>query len=88
VLIYCLQRALWLAERFEPELAAATATFTAAQSGGPRCVVGPAAGFYVSGAARQVSWASQIWLVLAEVGTPQQRRRSCATWSKIPPPSP
>jgi hypothetical protein len=36
--------------------------------------VGPAAGFYVSGAARQVSWASQIWLVLAEVGTPGSGR--------------
>lgn len=27
---------------------------------------------FISGAARQVSWASQIWLVLAEVGTAGQ----------------
>ncbi|MGF7444534.1 sugar hydrolase, partial [Klebsiella michiganensis] len=45
----------------------------------------PQQGFYVSGARRQVSWASQIWLVLAEVGTPPQRREIMRNLEKNPP---
>ena len=74
VFIYCLQRALWLAERFEPELTADYRLHiqrlkTAAQ----QQLWDAKQGYFVSGAERQVSWASQIWLVLAEVGSAQQR---------------
>lgn len=33
-----------------------------------------AAGFFISGAERQISWASQIWMVLAEVFEPQTNK--------------
>jgi hypothetical protein len=79
VLIYCLQRAIWLAERLNLSGCRLPRPFAAALRGGPRALWDPQQGFYVSGAQRQVSWASQIWLVLAEVGTPGSVGRSCAT---------
>lgn len=40
---------------------------------------------FISGAARQVSWASQIWLVLAEVGTAEQRQALMRRLQQQPP---
>jgi hypothetical protein len=40
---------------------------------------------FISGAARQVSWASQIWLVLAEVGTAGQRQALMRRLQQQPP---
>lgn len=74
VLIYCLQRALWLAERFEPTQAEGyRAQLQRLKTAAQQQLWDDAQGYFVSGKARQVSWASQIWLVLAEVGSPAQR---------------
>lgn len=86
VFIYCLQRALWLAERFEPARVAPYRDLlqrlkTAAQTR----LWDEAQGYFVSGAERQVSWASQIWLVLADVGTPAQRRAVMHRLFSAPP---
>ncbi len=40
---------------------------------------------FISGAVRQVSWASQIWLVLAEVGTAGQRQALMRRLQQQPP---
>lgn len=86
VLIYCLQRAVWLAERFEPELAARYRTrLQQLKAAALDSFWDERQGFYISGPLRQVSWASQIWLVLAEVGTPQQRREIMRNLEKNPP---
>lgn len=74
VLIYCLQRGLWLAERFEPQLVAAYRTqLQRLKAAAQTQLWDDMQGYFISGEARQVSWASQIWLVLAEVGHPEQR---------------
>jgi hypothetical protein len=81
VLIYCLQRALWLAQRLNLSWPHYRHVCSSSKRR-PSMRVGPAAGFYVSGAARQVSWASQIWLVLAEVGTAAAAARDHARLEK------
>ncbi len=85
VLIYCLQRAVWLAERFEPELAVSyRQRLQQLKAAALDVLWDEQQGFYISGEQRQVSWASQIWLVLAEVGTPQQRREIMHFGAKSP----
>ncbi|HHC4210666.1 TPA: glycoside-pentoside-hexuronide (GPH):cation symporter [Klebsiella pneumoniae] len=70
VLIYCLQRALWLAQRFEPQrVPDYTATLWQLKEAALHHLWDNERQVFISGAVRQVSWASQIWLVLAEVGT-------------------
>lgn len=89
VLIYCLQRAVWLAERFEPELAVSyRQRLQQLKAAALDVLWDEQQGFYISGEQRQVSWASQIWLVLAEVGTPQQRREIMHNLEQNPPRSP
>lgn len=85
VLIYCLQRAIWLAERFEPELAITWRSALQRGKAAAETLWDGQQGFYVSGAQRQVSWASQIWLVLAEVGSPRQRREIMHNLATNPP---
>ena len=86
VLIYCLQRAVWLAERFEPELAVSyRQRLQQLKAAALDVLWDEQQGFYISGEQRQVSWASQIWLVLAEVGTPQQRREIMHNLEQNPP---
>ena len=86
VLIYCLQRAVWLAERFEPELAVSyRQRLQQLKAAALDVLWDEQQGFYLSGEQRQVSWASQIWLVLAEVGTPQQRREIMHNLEQNPP---
>ncbi len=76
VLIYCLQRALWLAQRFEPQrVPDYTATLWQLKEAALHHLWDNDRQVFISGAVRQVSWASQIWLVLAEVGTPGSVRR-------------
>lgn len=75
VLIYCLQRALWLAQRFEPQrVPDYTATLWQLKEAALHHLWDNERQVFISGAVRQVSWASQIWLVLAEVGTAGQRQ--------------
>lgn len=85
VLIYCLQRAIWLAERFEPARVATWRSALQHCKAAAEALWDDQQGFYVSGEQRQVSWASQIWLVLAEVGSPQQRREIMHNLATNPP---
>ncbi|EMM1920571.1 sugar hydrolase [Klebsiella aerogenes] len=74
VLIYCLQRAVLLAGQFQPELVAGYQMhLQQLKSAALACLWDEAQGYFISGAQRQVSWASQIWMVLAEVGSGAQR---------------
>lgn len=74
VLIYCLQRAIWLAEQFQPDLTAGyKAQLQQLKQAALDCLWDESQEYFISGAARQVSWASQIWMVLAEVGSAAQR---------------
>ena len=68
VLIYCIDKAVRLAEVCAPE----QGVFLHEQLARVKCAAhqlwDEASGFYISGSARQISAASQIWLVLADVG--------------------
>jgi hypothetical protein len=86
VLIYCLQRALWLAQRFEPQrVADYTATLAQLKEAALHHLWDSERQVFISGAARRVSWASQIWLVLAEVGTAGQRQALMRRLQQQPP---
>ncbi len=86
VLIYCLQRALWLAQRVEPQrVADYTATLAQLKEAALRHLWDSERQVFISGAARQVSWASQIWLVLAEVGTAGRRQALMRRLRQQPP---
>ncbi|VEC78164.1 Uncharacterised protein [Raoultella ornithinolytica] len=86
VLIYCLRRAIRLAERFEPErVPDYRARLQQLCAAVQERLWDEKQGFYVSGAQRQVSWASQIWLVLAEVGSAGQRREIMHNLRRHPP---
>ncbi|QCR35686.1 family 78 glycoside hydrolase catalytic domain [Nissabacter sp. SGAir0207] len=86
VLIYALERAHTLAGRIAParqaELAATLARLRAATLAH---LWDEAQGFFTSGAARQVSSASQVWLLLAEVGDAAFRRRLLTQLRERPP---
>ena len=86
VLIYCVQRAIWLAEQFDPELTTTLCDrLQQLKTAALRELWDQQQGYYVSGTQRQVSWASQIWLVLAEVGSVEQRREIMRNLQKNPP---
>ncbi|PLR31662.1 sugar hydrolase [Chimaeribacter californicus] len=86
VLIYALNKALALAERVDaarvPAIAAGVARLRAAAL---EHLWDAEQGFFASGAGRQVSWASQVWLVLAEVGDVAFRRALMARLRTEPP---
>lgn len=86
MLIYCLQRALWLAQRFEPQrVPDYTATLWQLKEAALHHLWDNDRQVFISGAVRQVSWASQIWLVLAEVGTAGQRQALMRRLQQQPP---
>jgi hypothetical protein len=69
VLIYCLRRGLELAGelRLEEESRWIAAGIEKTANAALKHLWNAGEGFFVSGAERQVSWASQIWMALAEV---------------------
>lgn len=74
VLIYCLQRAIWLAQWCGPDcLPSLKQSLTMLKNAALHEFWSKQDGFYTSGAGKQISCASQIWLVLADVGTPEHQ---------------
>ncbi|SFB05918.1 alpha-L-rhamnosidase [Cohnella sp. OV330] len=75
VLIYTLKRAIAMAERVGCDSATGLAARLAEVEAATLARLWDAElGFFVSGADRQVSWASQAWLALAEVLPPEDNR--------------
>ncbi|WP_294963775.1 hypothetical protein [uncultured Gilliamella sp.] len=68
VLIYCLDKALHLAQIFEPNMVPKLQQHLDALKCAANKLWDAKLGFYVSGAQRQVSYATQIWMILADVG--------------------
>lgn len=58
----------------EADLPWAAAAIAQMESAARRDLWDPAAGMFVSGEGRQVSWASQAWMILAGVTTPDEAR--------------
>lgn len=86
VLIFCLGKALMLARFHDadkvPFLEREIATLKDAAF---RELWDERSGFFVSGDARQISCASQVWLVLAEVGTTAFQQKLLARMKQQPP---
>ncbi|MFD2329573.1 sugar hydrolase [Cohnella sp. GCM10020058] len=75
VLIYTLKRAIAMAERLGCESAAElTARLAEVEAATLARLWDSELGFFISGADRQVSWASQAWLALAEVLPPEENK--------------
>jgi len=69
VFIYCLQKALSLAKAVAPESIAVIEQLQhRLKSASMKHLWHPESGFFTSGKDKQVSWASQIWMILAGVG--------------------
>lgn len=77
VFIYCLKRALVLAKELGSKNDAdlMVARIEQLSEAALAKLFDQEKGFFISGEARQISWASQIWMVLAEVLTPQENQR-------------
>lgn len=73
IFIYCLKRALVLAEELDSKDDAdlVTARIKQLSDAALAKLFDQDEGFFISGKDRQISWASQIWMVLAEVLTPR-----------------
>lgn len=74
VLIYCLHKAIQLAQICQPELCERLSATLSRLMAGARRLWDPARGLYVSGAERQISYATQIWMVLANIGDGAHQR--------------
>jgi len=74
VLIYCLHKAIQLAQICQPELCERLSATLSRLMAGARRLWDPARGLYVSGAERQISYATQIWMVLADIGDGAHQR--------------
>lgn len=74
VLIYCVDKALQLAQQLQPAISASLQQTLDHLKQAARTLWDDKSGFYVSGRDRQVSYATQIWMILAEVDDlPQQQ---------------
>jgi hypothetical protein len=85
VLIYCLQRASGWRSVLNRSGYPTTLPRSAAEEAALHHLWDSERQVFISGAARQVSWASQIWLVLAEVGTAGQRQALMRRLQQHPP---
>lgn len=74
VILYCLRSGIQLAQRvgLEDETHAFQAAVARMTEAARREWLSPDLGLFVSGHERQVSWASQVWMILAEVVSPQE----------------
>ncbi|CAM3637338.1 sugar hydrolase [Marinicrinis lubricantis] len=94
ILIYCLKRGLALAEALslEKEIGFIQEQIARLSDAAFRELFDAEQGFFVSGGQRQISWASQVWMVLAEVmdqqGNQQLMNRLFAVSPEIGPNTP
>lgn len=86
VLIYCLQKALMLAEIAAPDrVAALSVTQQQLKQACLQHLWQTESGFFISGAEKQISWASQIWMILADVGDSAQQQALLKRLDQQPP---
>ncbi|WNS40817.1 sugar hydrolase [Paenibacillus sp. MMS20-IR301] len=86
ILIYTIKRAIQLAEILNCDSKKALAdALTKAINGAFSTLWDPGSGFFVSGAGRQVSWATQIWFALAEVFPKEQNKQLMLRLLNSPP---
>ncbi|WP_445235340.1 alpha-L-rhamnosidase-related protein [Erwinia sp. MYb416] len=86
VLIYALRKGIQLARRCDnANIAWLETTLERVSQAALTHLWDDEQGFFVSGEARQVSWAAQVWLILGEVGDVAFRRQLLARLQRHPP---
>lgn len=86
VLIYCLNKALLLARLCDPvKIHFLEHEISRLKAAALHELWDPQSGFFTSGESRQISCASQVWLVLADVGTPESQQQLLARINSHPP---
>jgi alpha-L-rhamnosidase len=80
ILVYSLRQARELARRVgAPEAAMYEARISTMVASGRRAFFDPGRGVFVSGPERQVSWATQAWMVLSGIALPTEGARALRT---------
>ncbi|RPH29160.1 sugar hydrolase [Buttiauxella warmboldiae] len=86
VLIYCLSKALILARDYDvSKVSLLEEKISWLKAAAQRELWDAQSGFYTSGESQQVSCASQVWMVLADVGTPEKQRSLLKRLKSHPP---
>ncbi|MEW7314172.1 sugar hydrolase [Buttiauxella gaviniae] len=86
VLIYCLNKALMLARLYDTgKVAFLEEQISSLKTASLRELWDAQSGFFTSGESRQISCASQVWLVLADVGTVESQQQLLVRLKSHPP---
>lgn len=85
VLIYCLDKACRLSQHFQPEITQALNQKLDLVKRAAQTLWDEQAGFYTSGEQKQISFATQIWMVLADVGDLAHQQKLLTQLITTPP---
>lgn len=85
VLIYCLDKACRLSQHFQPDITQALNQKLDLVKRAAQTLWDEQAGFYTSGEQKQISFATQIWMVLADVGDLAHQQKLLTQLIKTPP---
>ncbi len=85
VLIYCLDKACRLSQHFQPDITQALNQKLDLVKRAAQTLWDEQAGFYTSGEQKQISFATQIWMVLADVGDLAHQQKLLTQLITTPP---
>lgn len=85
VLIYCLDKACRLSQHFQPDITQALNQKLDLVKRAAQTLWDEQAGFYTSGEQKQISYATQIWMVLADVGDLAHQQKLLTQLITTPP---
>lgn len=85
VLIYCLDKACRLSQHFQPDITQALNQKLDLAKRAAQTLWDEQAGFYTSGEQKQISYATQIWMVLADVGDLAHQQKLLTQLITTPP---
>lgn len=85
VLIYCLDKACRLSQHFQPDITQALNQKLDLAKRAAQTLWDEQAGFYTSGEQKQISFATQIWMVLADVGDLAHQQKLLTQLITTPP---
>lgn len=85
VLIYCLDKACRLSQHFQPDITQALNQKLDLVKKAAQTLWDEQAGFYTSGEQKQISFATQIWMVLADVGDLAHQQKLLTQLITTPP---
>lgn len=85
VLIYCLDKACQLSHHFQPDITEQLSQKLALIKRAAYTLWDEETGFYVSGKHKQISYATQIWMILADIGDLTHQQKLLSQLKTTPP---